>query len=185
MYVTLAVLVVAVALSYARGGRLGHLGETRLRWSWLLFVGLGAQAAVNLGVQREVLVDASTPGVALLVASQLLVLAWLVLNRHLKGVLVIATGLAMNAVVVAANGAMPVDPEAIQAIGAHPASLDPGTHTLLAPDTHLPWLADIWAVPPLRSIISVGDVVLAVGLLPLVHGLMTRRPDPKHSRQHA
>jgi hypothetical protein len=51
----------------------------------------------------------------------------------------------------------------------------PGKHTLLTEDTRLPWLADVWALPPLRSIISAGDVVLAAGLIPLTHRLMTWR----------
>jgi hypothetical protein len=80
---------------------------------------------------------------------------------------------------------MPVDPDALLAVGADPGAEPAGKHTLLTEETRLPWLADIWAVPPLRSIISVGDVVLAVGLVPLAHGLMTHEPtgerDPQRS----
>jgi hypothetical protein len=47
---------------------------------------------------------------------------------------------------------------------------------LLDDATRLPWLADIWPLPPLRSIISIGDVVLAAGLIPLLHALMSWTP---------
>jgi hypothetical protein len=52
----------------------------------------------------------------------------------------------------------------------------PGKHTLLTAHTRLPWLADIIPVPWLRSILSIGDLVLAAGLLPFTHGLL--RPTP-------
>jgi hypothetical protein len=180
---TLAVLLIAVAVSYLRGGRLGRLAQAPLRWSWLLLLGLLLQLAVDLAVGRGVLADASLAGWSLLFASQLLVLAWVLRNWHLPGMLLVGLGLLMNVVVVAANGAMPVDPEAIVALGGDPAALEPGKHTLLTEETRLSWLADIWALPPLRSIISVGDVVLAAGLLPLVHALMSYRPAEERRRQ--
>jgi hypothetical protein len=180
---TLTVLLVAVAVAYLRGGRLQRLAHAPLRWSWLLLVGLGLQIAVDLAVGRGLVADASLPGWSLLFLSQLLVLAWVLGNWHLPGMLLIGLGLLMNVVVVAANGAMPVGPEAIMALGGDPAALEPGKHTLLTPETRLPWLADIWALPPLRSIISVGDVVLAAGLLPLAHALMTYMPAEERRRQ--
>ncbi len=174
---TLACVVVAVAASLVRGGRLHRLGEAPLRWSWLLFAGLVLQFAVDFGAARGWLADAGTVGYALLLASQLLVLGWVVLNRQLPGMALVVIGLVSNAVVIGANGAMPVDPEAIRALGVSgPIEVPPGKHTLMTEATRLPWLADIWAVAPLRTIISVGDVVLALGLVPLTHALMTADP---------
>src|SRR5690606_28481780 len=116
----------------------------------------------------------------ILIASQVLVVTWLVLNRRLPGVAFVAVGLVMNAVVMAANGAMPVGPEAMNALGLGDLEVPPGKHTLLTEDTRLPWLADIVPIPPLRSIISAGDIVLAVDLVPLTHALMTWRPERDH-----
>jgi hypothetical protein len=175
VFFTLAVLMLAVGLAYARGGRLHRLTHAPLRWSWLLLVGLGLQVLVDLAVGRQLVGDASWPGAALLFTSQALVLLWVLRNWQLPGMVLIGLGLLLNMLVVTANGAMPVDPDAIRALGGNPALLEPGKHTLMTADTRLPWLADIWALPPLRSIISVGDVVLAAGLLPLVHGLTTYR----------
>jgi hypothetical protein len=182
---TLTVLLLAVGISYARGGRLQRLAHAPLRWSWLLLAGLGLQIVVDLAVGRGLLVDASLPGWSLLFVSQVLVLAWILRNWHLPGMLLVGLGLLLNVIVVAANGAMPVDPDAIVALGGDPSALAPGKHTLLTSDTRLPWLADVWALPPLRSVISVGDVVLAAGLLPLVHALMTYRPAEERRRQRA
>lgn len=170
---TLAIVVVAVAVSYARGGRLGALADAPIRAPWLLFLGLGAQLGVDLAAGRGYLADAGGPGLAILVVSQMLVVGWLLLHRHLAGVWLVALGLALNAVVIAANGAMPVDPAAVRALGLGELEVPVGKHTLLTDDTRLPWLADILPLPPLRSIVSVGDLVIAVGLLPLTHALMT------------
>jgi hypothetical protein len=173
---TLAIVLVAVAVSYARGGRLHRLAEAEVRAPWLLFLGLGLQLAVDLGVGRGLLPDASAAGLTVLISSQVLVVAWLMLHRELPGVRLVALGLALNAIVIAANGAMPVDPNAVRALGLGELEVPIGKHTVLTEDTRLPWLADVLPVPPLRSIVSVGDLVIALGLLPLTHALM-RDPD--------
>jgi hypothetical protein len=170
-------LTIAVAASYARGGRLHRVADAPLRWSWLLFVGVGLQLLADLGAARGVLPDAGWSGYLLLLASQLVVLGWVVANWHLPGMRLVTIGLGLNALVIAANGAMPVHPEAIRVLGIEGATVAPGKHTLLDESTRLPWLADVWPLPPLRSIISVGDVVLAAGLIPLTHALMSPRPE--------
>jgi hypothetical protein len=167
------VVVVAVAISYARGGRLSRLAEAPLHRPWLLFLGVGVQVGVDVLAAREVLGDATTLGWLALLLSQVLVVGFLASNWRLPGTTLVAVGLLLNAVVMAANGAMPVDPAAIRALGIDGSTVPLGKHTLLTDATRLPWLADIWALPPLRSIISVGDVVLAAGLVPMTHALMS------------
>lgn len=180
---TLAALTLAVLVSLARGGRVTNLAERPLHASWLLFAGVAIQVGVDLAAARGLLPDAGWSGWALLVFSQLLVVAFLIANRRLPGVWLVAAGLLLNVAVIAANRAMPVDPAAIAALGLEGAEVAPGKHTLLTDETLLPWLADIIPVPWLRSIVSVGDLVLAAGLLPLTHGLLradTEVEDPAH-----
>lgn len=169
----LVVLIVAVGLSRLRGGRLARVADAPLRWYGLLFLGVGIQVLVDLLASRDVLGDASTLGWVGLLVSQLLVVGFVAANWQLPGIVLVVIGLLLNAVVIAANGAMPVSPEAIAALGLDGAIVPPGKHTLMTEGTRLRWLADIWPLPPLRSIISLGDVVLAAGLIPLTHSLMT------------
>lgn len=178
---TITVLVLAVAASWLRGGRLSRVAHVELRASWLLFAGVAIQVGVDLAAGRGLLTDAGLPGWSLLLLSQLLVVAFLLGNRRLPGVALVAAGLLLNAVVMAANRAMPVDPAAIAALGIEGATVAPGKHTLLTGSTRLPWLADIIPVPWLRSILSVGDLVLAVGLFPMTHAIMSR-PRPPSAR---
>jgi hypothetical protein len=172
----LASLLIAVVASYLRGGRLHRVADAPLRWNWLLFVGVALQVLVDLGAARGFLPETLWLGYALLLASQLLVVGWVTGNRQLPGTWLVALGLGLNALVIGANGAMPVDPDAIRALGIEGAQVPPGKHTVLDASTRLPWLADIIPIPPLRSIISVGDVVLVAGLIPMMHGLMGPRP---------
>jgi hypothetical protein len=171
-------LLLALLLSYPRGGRLHRIADAPLHASWVLFVGVGLQVVVDVGAARGFLPGTGWASYGLLLASQLLVVVWVLANRHLPGTILVAIGLALNAAVIAANGAMPVDPAAIAALGIDGATVTGGKHVLLDDATRLPWLADIWPLPPLRSIISVGDVVLAAGLIPLLHALMTWPPTP-------
>jgi hypothetical protein len=180
---TVAVLVVAVLASWARGGRLHRIAHAEIRAGWVLFVGVAIQFGVDVAAARGLLPDAGVAGWSLLLSSQVLVVAFLLLNRRLPGVWLVAAGLALNALVIAANRAMPVDPAAIAALGIEGAAVPPGKHTLLTAETRLPWLADIIPVRWLRSIVSVGDLVLAVGLLPMTHALMTSPAPPDGARR--
>lgn len=170
MPLALATLVLAVAVSLLRGGRLGRLAAAQLRWNWLLFAGVGIQVVVDVAAGRGIVSGAVTyVGIAL---SQAAVLAWVLANRRRPGVALIGLGLLLNVVVIGANGAMPVDP----GVAPEGAALDvaPGKHEFLTEDTRLPWLADVIPVAPIRTIVSVGDIVLALGVAVLVHHLMTR-----------
>ena len=171
----LLVVTLAVGVSLARGGRFRNIAAAPLHRGWLLAAGVGLQVVVDVAAGRGMLPAGLWSTYALLSLSQVLVLLWVVSNRHLPGLVLVAAGLAMNATVMAANGAMPVAPEAIAALGIDGAVVPPGKHMLLDASTRLPWLADVIPVPPIRSIISVGDIVLAIGLLPLTHALMTWR----------
>ncbi len=89
--------------------------------------------------------------------------------------LLVFLGLLLNMVVLAANGAMPVAPEAIAAVGLPGVEPMPGKHEIMTESTRLAYLADIVPLPPLRTIVSLGDIVLGAGIIPLLSHLMTYR----------
>lgn len=169
---TVLVLGLAVTVGYLRGGRLSRIADG-IGWSWLLLVGLAIQVAVDSAVSHDQL--PGPVGTGLLLASQLLVAVWVLLNRYRHGMPLIFLGLLLNAVVLAANGAMPVAPEAIAAIGLPGVEPLSGKHEIMTDETRLPYLADVVALPPLRTIVSVGDVLLGAGIIPLMSELMTYR----------
>lgn len=172
---TLTVLSLAVVISLLRGGRLRRVADAPLRGSWLLALGLGIQLVVDISAMRGAGSGGPVLALVALLSGQLAVLVWVVRNWQLPGMTLIAVGLGLNTAVIAANGAMPVDPSAIDALGLEGTPVPVGRHTLLTEATRLAWLADVVPIPWLRSIVSAGDLVLAAGLLPLTHALMTYR----------
>lgn len=169
-----ATLAVAVTVALLRGGSLRRLADSELRRTWLLFLGVAIQVAVDLAAARALVGGGLV--YAGLATSQLVVLAWVLTNRRHRGMALIGLGLLLNAVVMGANGAMPVDPDAVRRLGVEEVVVAPGKHELMTPRTRLPWLSDVLAVPPIRTVVSLGDLVLAAGIATLVHGLMARRP---------
>ncbi|QBI19186.1 hypothetical protein ER308_06295 [Egibacter rhizosphaerae] len=177
MPLVLAVLVAAVLIGYARGGRLRALATLDLRRPWLLAVAVVTQlTAAATRFVGEGTVEALGP--PLLAVGFAAVLLFLLANRHLPGIWLAFVGVALNTLVILANGAMPVSPRALEVVGDASAALPGGRHALLDARTQLPWLADVIPVPPLRSVVSVGDLVLAAGVGWLVVRVMGSAPPP-------
>ncbi len=165
MGLVVVVLVVALGLGSARGGRLAGLERLGLRARWLLAVALLVQLAGG------VVGGAAYPvGLAL---SALLVVAFLAGNRGLRGGGLVALGLLANALVVGLNGAMPVALSAAARAGVTGSQLDlrnDPRHEAAGPSTRLRWLGDVVPVAlPLRpEVVSPGDVLVAAGLAQVV-----------------
>lgn len=157
----LLVLLSAVVVGWVAGGRVRNLASIQLRRTWLIFVAVAVQLA--LGVVTLAGGPGEELGRPLLGLSHAAVLAFIGANRHQPGMLLVLLGFGLNAAVIVANGAMPVSPEALRQVGGA-AAVDPGKHELLTGGTALPLLADVIPVPVLRSVISVGDLVLATGV---------------------
>ncbi len=110
----------------------------------------------------------------LLVFSQLIVIGLMALNHHLPGLKLAAVGVALNALVMLANGwLMPIPVSTYEYVyPARPAVVEherPPTSKNVAlkwEEITMPWLADIIPTPWLWRwyAISLGDIVLMVGL---------------------
>lgn len=104
---------------------------------------------------------------ALLATSVLLGALWIALQRrHIASVL-LAIGVGMNVAVIAANGGMPVDSDALARVDRGDIDVTRGflyKHVPMTSDTRLSWLGDRIPVPIQRNVISVGDVLMAVAI---------------------
>jgi hypothetical protein len=165
MLVVIGLCLLSVPLT---GGKLTRLGELRLRHPGLAFAGIGIQVLIvsvvpdGLGGLHEVLH----------VASYGLLGAFGWVNRRVTGVPIVLAGGALNALAIVANGGvMPADPDVAHAAANHAA---PGEfiNSTAVDDARLGFLGDVLATPdglPLQNVYSVGDVVIVLGLLVLVH----------------
>ena len=93
-------------------------------------------------------------------------LAFLWLNRRVRGALIVGAGAASNGVTIALNGGtLPASRGAAEAAGFDPDLAFANSAVLENPV--LPWLGDVFAWPaplPLANTFSVGDVLIVVGV---------------------
>lgn len=181
MVLVLATVLCAALVGYARGGRLTNLGYVHLQHGWLVFASVVAQLALwGVSAAGGPVTTVSAP---LLLASHAALLAFVICNRMLPGMLLVFAGFAMNAAVITVNGAMPVARDALLAVsGGEATTITPGKHRLLAEGDLLTPLADIFPLPVLRTVVSAGDIVLAAGVGILVVNLMAARSRPRGQR---
>jgi hypothetical protein len=167
----LTLLVAGAAAAFAgraRGGSLESLAATRLIWPPVLWAALILQIAPALWLESS---DAAALGVIL--ASNLLLVVFLVLNRGLPGIGLRAAGLLLNVVVIGINRAMPVSGIAAEIAGvARTPTAASFEHERMGPSTVLPWLGDVIPLPRLGEVLSLGDVLLVAGVAVLVYRRM-------------
>ena len=168
-----AFVVVALIAGLARGGSLKSLAETRVRWLILLFEGLAIQLVFDIWDPPGLTAGG---GLAVLLLSNTAVGAFLLLNKRIPGMLVVGLGLLLNTIVITANQAMPVSPSAAATAGIEPppSISDDLKHERLDSETQLGWLGDVIPVPGVKEVLSLGDIVLALGAARLVY-TQTRR----------
>jgi hypothetical protein len=143
------------------------------RFEWAL-VSLVAQASLVHGAVALDGLERIVP--VLLPAAHLLLIPFLLSNSSFWGIRLIALGLALNVLVMAANGGlMPVSTEAVDAVGRHETeSLVAGSHIegtknvyLHEEDVRLAILSDRLILPlprPFTRAASMGDVAIVLGV---------------------
>lgn len=163
----------AMPVGVLRNGSLRRLLAIRFRWIPLL----GAALLIQVGFE----IFASNPDPALkttvTVDTFLLALVFVVVNTNLGGMKLVATGLLLNLVAIASNGAMPVSEGAAHVAGVPISGLNDGMrHEVLGHSTVVPWLTDLFPIPHLGVVFSLGDVVIAIGIALLILFQMTHAP---------
>jgi hypothetical protein len=162
---------VAAFAGRMRGGSLDSLAATRLGWLLLLWAALVLQILPALWLELN-----DTSALIVVVISNLLLIAFLLLNRGLPGVGLMAAGLLLNLIVIAANQAMPVSQTAsdIAGVTRSPTAAEL-KHEPMRPSTVLPWLGDVIPLPRLGEVLSVGDLLLVAGIARLVYCRMVAK----------
>lgn len=170
-------IVLGGVLGLVTGGRLQNLGEHRLAAWWLMPVGVGLQL---LGAFRAG--SDSDTAFALLLASYAALAGFAAANWRIFGMVVVAVGLGLNFLVIAVNEGMPVRRAAVIDAGiaandneVSKIELKAKHHYETSDDTLMP-LADIIPVRPLREVLSVGDVVMSIGIAAAIAALLRKEP---------
>lgn len=181
MLLTLVALAVGGLVGLATGGRFRYAARRRIAWWGLLVVGFGLELAADRWLT-------GTLGYAAMVAGPLCLLAWAAANARLAGVGLVALGVLANAVVLTVDRGMPVERAALARAAVIPSRSAPVAlaghrhHVATAAD-HLRLLDDRIALGRTRQVVSLGDVILAVGTADLVVHLLWYQPLYERSRR--
>lgn len=169
-------IAIGIALGLLLGGKLGHLAGLRLAWIPLAILALFVQTILF----TETVWFAITEWVPYIyVVSMVVILAVVMRNVPRLPLLgLVAAGTASNLAAIVANGGyMPVTAEALGV--AAPEETLYGGNSILTAEPVLPLLADRFAMPdwlPLATAFSIGDVLIALGLIAAVVTAMRAEP---------
>jgi len=174
-------LLLALFISFLRGGKLSRLGELVLREFWLVPLALLIQSGVYWAAVRGIGLGPSWASPVLDTGSYFLLLFFTLRNRSLPGMRWLTLGILLNTIVISLNGGlMPVDPSFLPEASREALLAGQGTHGLMTSMTQLSFLADRFYldIPGLqKQVFSVGDVVIDIGCFLLVNKTMIRNQD--------
>ncbi len=163
----LEVIALAVIIGLVLRGRFMNLGRLNIKYIYVILFAYLLQAAIDFWAPRH----AFWGYPYIHVFSYFLLFFALVRNRSIPGMYFILAGTIMNFLVIVLNGGMPVKGDVLpRQLAAAFATGHGGTHVLLTAGTRLSFLADIIYVvlPYQHQLLSIGDVIINVGVLVLV-----------------
>ncbi len=173
MLIALGLLVALVTVPLARG-RLAALADVEFRAGWLALLALGLQILV-ISVLGD---DAGAMSEAVHIGSYVLLAAFVIANRDVPYLWLVALGGLANFVAIVANGGvMPADPDALERAGLETEDGE-FANSAAVEDARLQPLGDVFAVPeswPASNVFSVGDVLIVVGAFAAVHTICRSR----------
>jgi len=189
MILALAVAVgLAVSLVRHRSRAFRRIADIPLRSAWLALLALALQwplLRAPAGPVQRISIQQ-----ALFLLSHLLLLGLVWRNWHLPGIRIVGMGVVCNLLVIAVNGGlMPITPEALVRInpGSTLAQWPISAHygyskdiILLKENVRLWALSDVLVIPPpfpRPTAFSLGDLLIAVGIVVLLQGSGIAKPD--------
>ena len=178
----LVILALAcVATVPLAGGNLIRLLDLDLRRAWAVLTAI----TIQLGITTMFPNGDHTLYSALHLLSYGLAALFLISNRTLPGLWILAVGGALNLIVISANhGVMPASATANATAGLPVAQQGFANSDVLA-HPRLSALGDVIGIPgpwPLGNVLSVGDLLIFAGLLILLHRACT---EPGRSAAHS
>jgi hypothetical protein len=171
-------LVCGIGLGYARRGSLRGLANVPAR----LFLVLWAALTLQLTLARVPADDAGVPlRLVLVLVSYALAgagLGWYAARSRgqLPGLSLLALGWFLNVLVITANAGMPVSRHAVLRSGLEWTDVREGSlfkHVPAGSHTSLRFLGDVIPVPGLHRVVSLGDIVLLLGIVSFVAQAMS------------
>ena len=163
-----ATIALAIIVIVATKGSFERLGRLRFRVMWLLFVGLAIQIVLEVvEFPKDRIEDV---GFAILLCSYVAILGFCFVNRSVRGMTLIAIGVALNVLVIALNQGMPTKDDVRERDGrqVHVPIEQTVKHRPEADDDLLGFLGDVITAPRFpNQQFSIGDIVMGLGIVDL------------------
>jgi hypothetical protein len=178
-------IILSFIVGFLRKGNLRGLAQLKLKWGWIFPLLLVVELAV-FTLQNDSKLLGKISG-SIYIVVYVLGLLFLYMNRKNPGFLLILIGVFLNFLVMALNGGrMPVSLDAASV-------LDPGyievlkeslyaKHIMLTSSTYLGFLGDVIPISdpyPRTQIISIGDIIMNIGIFFFIQYLMVHHPMAK------
>jgi hypothetical protein len=175
-------IIISFIVGLFRKGNLRAFSQLNLKWGWVFPLLLIVQLAVFMLQNNSEFLGQLSGSIYILV--YIIGLLFLFLNRKNPGFILIFIGVFLNFLVMGVNGGrMPVSVESA-------AVLDPGyiealkeslyaKHTMLTSTTHLGFLGDVIPISdpyPRTQIISIGDIIMNIGIFLFIQYIMVHHP---------
>ena len=182
MWLLLLTFGAAALVVVVTRGKWRHLAHLPVQGGLLFFTGLAIQ--ITLEYVKFTPTGIETVGYALLMLSYVFLLSFCLVNLPLRGMGVIAIGIALNTIVIGLNLGMPARQIPI---GSGRSGTKPIEQTVKhrpeSPDDLLGFLGDKIILPsPFNTLISIGDIVILIGVCELAYfGSHHRRRRPRQS----
>lgn len=175
-------IILSIIVGFFRKGTLRPLASLKLKWGWMFPLLLLIEMFVFIFQNDSKLLGQASAAIYMVV--YVLGLVFLFLNRKNEGFLLIFVGVFLNFLVMIINGGrMPVSGEAATVLNPeYVQALKDGLyakHELMAQTTNLKFLGDIIPLSkpyPRTQIISIGDVIMNIGIFLFIQYLMVRLP---------
>jgi hypothetical protein len=184
------IIIISILIGLFRKGTLSNLTQISLKRIELLILACLIQGGLVFFGTRKVKIVLDYSSYALAFSYVVLLIAvWY--NEKLKGMKIIALGIAFNFMVIVANGGrMPILLGSLYKAGLNDIALilKEGSHvtnTLISEKTLFRFLADVIPLPPpfpAPSVISVGDFLLFYGVFSLIQNAMLKKEQNSDAR---
>lgn len=164
----MATIALAVIVIVATRGSFERLSRLKFRMLWLLFLGLAIQIALEVVDFPKDRIE--NVGFAILLLSYVAILGFCVVNRSVRGMTLIAIGVALNVLVIALNQGMPTKADVRVRGGkeVHVPIEQTVKHRPQADDDLLAFLGDVITAPGFpNQQFSIGDIVMGLGIVDL------------------
>lgn len=160
------IIVIAVPLL---GGKLSRIADIRLRSLWAAVTAL----VIQIGILNVLPPGLPNSALAAIHLGTYVLAAWFVVaNRKIPGLPLIALGAALNLAVIAANHGVMPSSHAASHLAGHDKASTKFVNSAETQNAHLAILGDNFAIPsgyPLANVFSIGDIVLVAGAAVTFH----------------